>query len=238
MKAIMGLGAAAVAAALAIGAVQPRHGATHAPKGNITIVAIDDASLAAVGPWPWSRATHARLVDALVRAGASRIAFDVSFEDPSRDPDDDRALAAALRRAPTRPILAVAPDGHGRGILPNATLADAADLGSVGASTGRDMVAQSVGPLETERGSIGSMAAALSRKPASADLPVDWTLDRARIPVVSAKDLLAGRIPDLAGRTAVVAPVAPRLGDQHRTPDGGMVAGSYIIAIAAEGARR
>ena len=45
----------------------------------VSIVAIDEKSLATDGHWPWSRATLARLVERLDTAGAKVIAFDVFF---------------------------------------------------------------------------------------------------------------------------------------------------------------
>lgn len=68
------------------------------PVSNIvTIVGIDDASLARFGRWDeWPRTLHADLIDRLSEAGARVIAFDIAF--PSETPDD-AALAAAMERA-------------------------------------------------------------------------------------------------------------------------------------------
>jgi len=53
------------------------------PPGSETVIAvIDEKSLAELGRWPWSRATIARLVDALYKAGAKAIGFDVVFSEP------------------------------------------------------------------------------------------------------------------------------------------------------------
>jgi serine/threonine-protein kinase len=41
---------------------------THPAGLPLALVAIDDASLSAVGPWPWSRTTLAQLIDTLSRA--------------------------------------------------------------------------------------------------------------------------------------------------------------------------
>lgn len=77
-------------------------GATHPPP-EVVIVAIDEQSGQALGlpnkPSEWPRNLHAQLVDRLVRAGARLICFDLTFETPSRAPQDDLALAAAIRRA-------------------------------------------------------------------------------------------------------------------------------------------
>ena len=47
----------------------------------VAIVAVDEKSLAALGRWPWSRATLARLVERLDALGARVIAFDVFFSE-------------------------------------------------------------------------------------------------------------------------------------------------------------
>ena len=66
----------------------------------ITIVAIDEASMKQIGrQLPWPRSLHAKLIDQLSKSGALVIAFDVLFSEASNDPEEDRALADAIRRA-------------------------------------------------------------------------------------------------------------------------------------------
>ncbi|KQP18015.1 EAL domain-containing protein [Pseudorhodoferax sp. Leaf267] len=73
------------------------------------VLAIDDASLARLGSWPWPRALHARMLDQLTQAGASSIGIAVLFAEPDRrDPAGDAALQAAIARH-GRVALAVAP---------------------------------------------------------------------------------------------------------------------------------
>jgi adenylate cyclase len=78
-----------------------RYTAVGAPAVPIIIVGIDESSFSEINQqWPWPRSMHARLVDALHEAGASVIAFDVTFFEPdSRGPAEDEALAAAIKRA-------------------------------------------------------------------------------------------------------------------------------------------
>jgi adenylate cyclase len=54
-----------------------------APPRFVTIAAIDEASLAAIGRWPWSRTTFAQLAERLDKLGARVIAFDLFF--PERE---------------------------------------------------------------------------------------------------------------------------------------------------------
>jgi adenylate cyclase len=77
-------------------------GATPAPP-EVVVVAIDEQSARKLGlpskPSEWPRDLHAQLVDRLARAGARVIGFDLTFDIPSRTPEDDDEFAAAIRRA-------------------------------------------------------------------------------------------------------------------------------------------
>ena len=93
----------------------------------VTIIDIDEKSLAKFGQWPWPRTLVAQLIDKLREAGASVIAFDIDFAEPDRTspklllplmaqngvgaeeaekllaalPDPDQRLAAAMGTVPT-----------------------------------------------------------------------------------------------------------------------------------------
>jgi len=66
---------------------------------DITLVVIDEASLAKYGQMPWDRRRFAALVDRLHRDGARAIGLDVAFNEPARNPAEDDALAGAIARA-------------------------------------------------------------------------------------------------------------------------------------------
>src|SRR5512142_1704016 len=74
------------------------------PSPAVAMAVVDERSLDAEGRWPWPRAKIAALVDALSQEGARVIAFDVAFAEPAA-PEDDRALADAIRRSPARVVL-------------------------------------------------------------------------------------------------------------------------------------
>lgn len=83
----------------------------HQPSASadIAIIAIDDASIAAIGRWPWRRALHAGLLERINQAGPRAIGLDVMFSEEDWDyPGDDLLLAHALR-ASGRTVLPVAP---------------------------------------------------------------------------------------------------------------------------------
>src|ERR1700733_9220757 len=55
----------------------------------VTIVDIDEKSLAKLGQWPWPRTRIADLVTNLTKLGAVVIAFDIIFAEPDRlNPDN------------------------------------------------------------------------------------------------------------------------------------------------------
>lgn len=75
---------------------------------DIVIAAVDDASIAELGPWPWPRRVHAELLDKLTQAQVKAVAFDFLFSEP-RSTADDQAFADALRRN-GKSVLVVAPN--------------------------------------------------------------------------------------------------------------------------------
>ncbi|PVY69801.1 PAS domain S-box-containing protein [Tamilnaduibacter salinus] len=72
------------------------------PAADLALVTIDEASLSALGRWPWPRQRHAELIRRLDEAGARTIVLDVLFSEPA---NGDDALAKAMR-------------DHGRVVLP------------------------------------------------------------------------------------------------------------------------
>ena len=117
---------------------------------DVVIVAIDDASIAALGRWPWSRAVHAALLDRLRADGARAVALDILFTEPDpNSPEGDVALARAMAKGPPT-ILPLLPDFRGdnqipRERLPIPILAQAAaGLGHVDLEVDPDGIVRSV----------------------------------------------------------------------------------------------
>ncbi len=67
-------------------------GAESIPEQRLTLIAIDERSLARIGPWPWSRETMAALSTALTDAGAQLQIYDVVF--PEQREGDQQFMAA------------------------------------------------------------------------------------------------------------------------------------------------
>lgn len=77
-----------------VGALGWTLNAESAVEERISIVAIDEKSIAQEGRWPWPRDTMARLVTALNNSGVQLQLYDIAF--PESAPGDD-ALAQALQ---------------------------------------------------------------------------------------------------------------------------------------------
>lgn len=82
------------------------------PSGKVVVVEIDQCSInhfraKGEGGWPWSRARHADLLDALDRAGARAVGFDIQFVDASKsDPQGDAILEAMAQGGQGRFVFA------------------------------------------------------------------------------------------------------------------------------------
>jgi adenylate cyclase len=83
-------------------------------RNQITIVAIDDPSIAQYGRWPLPRQAYTELLKALSALQPSVVAFDVGFYDPSANPEEDRAFASAINEAGN---VVLAMQGAGEGVL-------------------------------------------------------------------------------------------------------------------------
>ena len=93
------------------GLVQDTASWLHRPKASqdIVIVAIDDASIDAIGRWPWRRALHAGLLERISQAPPRAIGLDVMLSEEDLDyPGDDLLLVRVLQRS-GRTALPVAP---------------------------------------------------------------------------------------------------------------------------------
>ncbi|MGC9163333.1 MAG: CHASE2 domain-containing protein [Thiomonas sp.] len=203
------------------------------PHG-VVIVAIDQRSLDRIGAWPWPRATDARLVDAVCRAGAAAVGLDLALTEPGRDAAGNAALTQALR-ACGRVALPVVLDTARNGgqiveDLPIPQLASAAaGLGRVGVQLDSDGVARSVylwegvgapvWPLlaQTLLNIAGQPVRGSTAPPAAGALPAHpyaliardrrllrYAGPRGTVPSLSADAVLQGAIPPAALRNRIV----------------------------------
>ncbi|MBE7386200.1 MAG: adenylate/guanylate cyclase domain-containing protein [Leptolyngbya sp. SIO1E4] len=85
---------------------------------RLVIIAIDEASLATYGPYPWTRDRYAALLDKLMAAQPAAVGFDILM--PEATPEDAQ-LAESLQFS-SNVVLAAGGDGQGNAIQVTPTL--------------------------------------------------------------------------------------------------------------------
>ncbi|GAA0843271.1 hypothetical protein GCM10009080_38960 [Cupriavidus pauculus] len=95
----------------------------HPARDDIVLVTVDDASIGALGRWPWRRSVLASLVDHIAPDKPRVIGMDVILSEPDiRYPADDVELAQALARA-RNVILPVVAEAGPTGLMMRGPLA-------------------------------------------------------------------------------------------------------------------
>jgi diguanylate cyclase (GGDEF)-like protein/PAS domain S-box-containing protein len=212
---------------------------------GLLLVEIDATSLLALEHWPWPRSYHAKAIDILREAGASKIAIDIDFSSRSTDPED-RALADALRRAGGSVILPaftqLARGTMGSGTIlsePLAQFRDNVALASVNVRPARDGLVRQTTIAEPWRsGSIASMAAQLAGSQGNAPhfntYALDFGIDIGAIPALSFVDLLTGNFDPaiVHGRNVMIGATAVELKDVLPVPIYRAMSGVHLHAVA------
>ena len=217
------------------------------PDAKILIVTIDEKSLLAIGPWPWSRRTHAAFVDRLASAGDTTVALDLLLSEPAQDAAADAALTESIRRH-GRVILPVVPaalvDAPGLTAATSlASIASAATLAHTDIDPDADGVVRRVhllaglgAPslptvgLALMQARAGTARFADTGEPTAGASPAAWVRANevlipfagpaGTFPHASYVDILDGRLPasDLRGRYVLVGASATGLGARFATP--------------------
>lgn len=213
-------------------------------SGQVHVIEMDAASMAAIKSWPWPRDHYARLVEQLDAAGVNSITFDVDFSGRA-DPAGDQAFGAAIAAAkvpialPTFAQNAGFRSGPQIDSLPIAPLRDHAHLTSVSVMPDADGFVRRM-PLGTVTGDRArpSIAAFMAgRAGAVGDkFPIDFAINPASIPrhsfIVAERGLL--RPEALRGKDVIVGATAIELGDRYPVPRYGVIPGVIMQALAAE----
>jgi EAL domain-containing protein (putative c-di-GMP-specific phosphodiesterase class I)/CHASE2 domain-containing sensor protein len=214
----------------------------HNASGDIVLVKIDQRSLLDVGRWPWPRRQIGQMTDALTEAGAKRIFFDLTFDERT-NPIDDQMFADSLRRS-HRVYLAVrpraGPDRESRS--DSSTLPEFekyATPGNISVHYNYQNAAWDL-PYSLVVGGkpLSSYAAELAGRTGGPDssFMVDYSIDPASIPTISASDLLHGKFDPkrVRGKDIVIGWTSEVLGDQYFIPGTGKMGGAYVHIIGAE----
>jgi adenylate cyclase len=210
---------------------------------DVVFVAIDEASLAELGGWPFPRGDHADVIDELLRKGARVVAFDVQFSQPSDSPADDAALRRAARRAGDRLVLASSSIVDGRPLVAIGQTEFAAPgvaKGDVSYEPDADGVFRRIGIIDgTPHVVTETVRLAGAPVPAPArDLDpgqwIDFAGPSGRIRRVSYVDVLDGKVPgrELRNKIVIVGPAATSLKDELPTPTSAVMDGAELHANA------
>jgi adenylate cyclase len=220
---------------------------------RMVVVAIDDQTFSDFNnsglhaQWPFPRRYHARVIDALRRAGAKVIAFDVQFTEAT-DEADDNALIEAVGHARNVVLATTVVGPHGStNVLGGDALLH--QLGTRAADT--NLVPDTEGELRTVRYSIdglqtlgvvlaeadtGRRVRASRFGGASHPVPIDYAGPPGTVPTISFSRVYEGRFTpaQLAGKIVIVGPTASSLQDLHQTPTSGStpMSGPEVLANA------
>jgi diguanylate cyclase (GGDEF)-like protein/PAS domain S-box-containing protein len=220
---------------------------TRPATGQIVMVEIDPRAIQAIGTWPWRRSVHAELVRKLEAAGATEIVFDVDFSTPST-PEEDSQLAEALAAAGGSVVLPafrqrVADRGDGQTLHVNRPIADLARnawVALVNVVPDRDGIIRRYGYGAAIEGEfVASVGAMLAGRHDAAAPPfrIDFGIAASTVPSLSVIDVLhetPAAQAALRGRKVIVSGTAAELGDRFIVPNGHIMPGSMVQALAAE----
>ncbi|RXG97807.1 EAL domain-containing protein [Bradyrhizobium zhanjiangense] len=217
---------------------------SRAASGNVVVVAIDAPSIDQIGVWPWPRQLHAELLHRLEAAGAQDVAFDVDFSTPS-DPASDKAFVKALRDVGGSTVLPSfkqpAPNGGAAHINhPLKPFSNQSWPAVVNVAVESDGLVRRY-PFGEKLGDalMPSMAVVLAGQDANRRPPflIDFSIRAASIPSVSYVDVLRGdaaTLDKVRGKKIIVGATALELGDRFSVPNGRIVSGPVLQALAAE----
>ncbi|MVT51731.1 EAL domain-containing protein [Bradyrhizobium yuanmingense] len=217
---------------------------TRAATGDIVVVGIDAPSIDQIGVWPWPRRLHAEMLQRLEAAGAQDVAFDVDFSTPS-DPASDAAFAKALRDAGGSTILPSFKQPTPRGgpahvNRPLKSFSNQSWPALVNVAIESDGLVRRY-PFGEKLGDafMPSMAVVLAGQDANRRPPflIDFSIRAPSIPAVSYVDVLRGdsaTLDKLKGKKVIIGATALELGDRFSVPNGSIISGPVLQALAAE----
>ena len=198
---------------------------------EVAVVAVDDVTFSDLKvQWPFPRRWHARAVDALRRAGARAIVYDVQFTEPTKA-YDDLALYHAIDRAGGAVLATSETDstGHSNVLGGDANLA--AIHARAAASNLPDEAGGTIRRFSYSMGGMDTMAVAVAKRLGRSVAPsdfaaggsyIDFRGPSGTVPTYSFSALVNGKVDPraLRGKVVVVGVSAPTVHDLHATSAG------------------
>ncbi len=212
-------------------------------RGDVVVIAIDAPSIEKIGVWPWPRRIHAALLQQLEHAGTRDIVFDVDFSTPS-DGESDRLFLDALKRAGGSVVL---PSFQQPG--PEGTTFFNRPLVPFRANSWSAVVNVAIEPdglvrrypfgQKLDGEFLPSMGAVLAGQydEKSGPFLIDFAIQHETIRRVSFIDVLNGNkaaLDRLKDKKVIIGGTALELGDRFSIPNGGIVSGPVLQALATE----
>jgi adenylate cyclase len=212
------------------------------PPGPVTIVGVDDKTLAAPGipRWPWPRSLQGRLVRAVHRLRPRLMVYDIQITEATTAAQD-LALYSAISAA--RPVVMVTSEVGSHGTTQ--IFGGNENVRRAGALPAYDGVPDNsdelVDRLDAGFHDLQSVPLVVARvlghpvqlAPGVTPL-IDYPGGPGTVPEISAIDILDGHVPlsEVRGRIVVIGVPAESVGDIHPTDAGGgsLLAGSEIQA--------
>ncbi|MFA5951272.1 MAG: EAL domain-containing protein [Hyphomicrobium sp.] len=217
-----------------------------AATGNVVLVAVDPRSIKDVGVWPWPRTLHADLIRKLGEAGASEIVFDIDFSSRATA-TSDAAFLSALKAAGGSVILPsfVQNVSNERGQTSVQVTNPPPEFRASSWPATANYVIESDGlarryshGAEIEGSFVPSIGALLAGAydTRANDFIIDYSIRTETLPVLSFADVLARAVrpEQLAGKKIIVGATAVELGDRITVPNGHVIPGPMLQALATE----
>lgn len=215
----------------------------HQVASDIVIVAIDDASLRKLGPWPWPRDAHATMLELVSAASPHSVFVNVDLSARS-DAAGDARLEEAFTRPRDFPIyLAVHlrqtgdRDSSPSLSAPRMRFSLRTERAVVHATPDRDGLVRHWRTSWSIDGRRAPSIIDLARRmPDDFDVPIDFSISPHSFDTVSYADVLERRIPQdiLAGRNVFIGATSSEIGDFVAVPLHGSLPGVIVQALAAE----
>jgi CHASE2 domain-containing sensor protein len=212
---------------------------------DVAVVAIDDRTFGDLkAQWPFKRSLHGKAIEALRKAGARVVVYDVQFTEPTT-PREDGALYDSIGRAGGAVLVTGETDGHGHTNI----LGGDENLKAVHAQAAAGDLSNATDATITRfpraLGGLDSVAVVAARR-AGKKLPagafddgkqwIDFRGGPGAIPTLSFSDVVRGHFDPavVRGKVVVVGVSTPTLQDVHPTPvgDSRLMAGAEVQANA------
>ncbi|PSJ36557.1 EAL domain-containing protein [Allosphingosinicella deserti] len=219
----------------------------HQASGQVVLVGIDDPSLRSVARWPWNAGNFAALIEALARQRPRSISI-LENVPLSGEAEADRALAATMARHGDHITLGnrfkVDKQTDERVLFFTDTAFQPRDRqANISFRYNYAGIAWELPyAVEMEGQSVPGIAAKLARMPGETgtSFPIDYSVDLFSVPVISAKDILAGASPATAirGRDVIVANTASDASSRLFVPGMGYAPSAYVQIAGVETLRK